>query len=440
MEVILFIAAVFVILMIVLFIGTPISMGLGFVGIAGILIFLDKSLITGIATNVYNQSLSITTVMIPMFILMAEFLSNSNIASELFDVIKRRLKRLPANLAISSVVTTTAFSALCGSAPAAAATMGKISIPSMLKNGYRSSFAAGTQAAGGNLGIILPPSINLIIYGLITETSIVKLFMAGVFPGLLLSGMMIAYILIRYKLDPGLVKPPAELTGEAAVENEKKFTVWRDAGTVVPVVVLIVLIFTLLYTGVATAAETAAIGAIGAAIIVFMQRKMNTDVVKKTLRNTTSTSCMIMFLMFGGMAFTLFLTVMGLPQSMSSIIITASPSPWITMAVVCVLFVAIGLFVDPVSLMLIILPFTSPFIFAMGFDKIWFGVVVTIACAIGMITPPVGMNLFVLRANSSLPMRVIINGALPYVMILLLGLGILTVFPGLATFLPSRMF
>ena len=439
MEVVLFIVAVFAALMAVLFIGTPIAMGLGFIGIAGIAIFLDTGLFGAIATNTYNQALSITTVMIPMFILMAEFLANSDIALDLFDVIRRRMKKVPANLAISSVVATTIFSALCGSAPASAATMGKISIPSMLKNGYNKSFAAGTQAAGGNLGIILPPSINFIIYGMITETSIVKLFLAGVFPGILVSIMMIIYILIRNKLDPNLIKPPAGMTGTDSAEDEKKFTIWQDAGTVVPVITLIAVIFTLLYSGIATAAETAAVGAIGAAIIVIMRRRMSKDLMKKTLRNATSTSCMIMFLMFGGMAFTMFLTVMGLPQSMSRIIINASPDPWITMVVVCILFIIFGCFVDPVSLMLIILPFTSPFIFALGFDKIWFGVVVTITCAIGMITPPVGMNLFVLKGATGVPMGDIVRGAIPYVFMLVLSVVIISFFPWLATYLPSRI-
>jgi len=439
MEVVLFTVAVFGALMLVLFIGTPISMGLGFIGVTGIIIFIDSSLLAAIATTTFNQSLSITTVMIPMFILMAEFLSNSNIATELFDVIRRRLKRLPANLALSSVVSTTIFSALCGSAPASAATMGRISVPSMLKNGYLKSFAAGTQAAGGNLGIILPPSINFIIYGMITETSIVRLFLAGVFPGLMISVMMIIYILIRNKLDPNLIKPPAEQTGEAAAQDEKQFTVWRDAGVVVPVVVLIAVIFTLLYSGIATAAETAAIGAIGAAIIVFLQKRMTPEILKKTMRNTTSTSCMILFLMFGGLAFTMFLTVMGLPQAMSGLIISASPNPWVTMLVVCIVFITIGLFVDPVSLMLIILPFTSPFIFALGFDKVWFGVIVTITCAIGMITPPVGMNLFVLKGATGVPMADIIRGAVPYVCIFILSILIICFFPGIALYLPSRL-
>ena len=439
MEVILFTAVIFVVLMFVLFIGTPIAMGLGFLGIMGIIIFLDSSLIAALATNTYNQSLSITTVMIPMFILMAELLSNSNIATELFDVIRRRLKRVPANLAISSVVASTVFAALCGSAPASAATIGRISIPSMLKNGYVRSFAAGTQAAGGNLGIIIPPSINFIIYGMITETSIVKLFIAGVFPGLMISAMMIVYILVRNKLDPNLIRPPANIGEIIKEQNSKKISLWHDAVTIGPVFILIVIIFTLLYSGIATAAETAAIGAIGAAIIVFLQKKMSSEVVKKTLRNTTSTSCMILFLMFGGMAFTMFLTVMGLPQSMSSLVISSSPNPWITMLIVCIVFLILGCFVDTVSLMLIILPFTSPFIFALGFDPVWFGVIVTIACAIGMITPPVGMNLFVLKGATGIPMGDIIRGSVPYVIIFVIAIIIICIFPGLALYLPNRM-
>jgi len=273
---------------------------------------------------------------------------------------------------------------------------------------------------------------------MITETSIVKLFLAGVLPGIMIAIMMIIYILIRNKLDPNLIKHPSVTDGTVAQE-EKKFTAWQDAGAVVPVIVLIALIFTLLYSGVATAAETAAIGAIGAAIIVIMQRRMTADTMKKTMKNTVSTSCMIMFLMFGGMTFTMFLTVMGLPQSMSGLIINASPNPWITVLIVCIVFVILGCFVDPVSLMLIVLPFTSPFIFALGFDPIWFGVVVTIACAIGMITPPVGMNLFVLKGATGIPMGDIVRGAVPYVLMLALSIVIICIFPGLATYLPSRM-
>lgn len=439
METILFTVAVFAALIFVLFLGTPIGLGLGFLGVAGILIYLNPNLLVTVASNAYNQSLGVTTVMIPMFVIMAEFLSNSNIAGDLFDVISRRLKKLPANLAISSIITSALFAAVCGSAPATAAAMGKISIPSMRKHGYRDSLAAGTQAAGGNLGIIIPPSINFILYGMITETSIVSLFVAGVFPGIMLAVIMISYVLIHKKIDPTLIVPPPEDSKTADKGGDRKQSLGWDMAIVIPVVLLVVVVFWMLYSGTASAAETAAVGAIGSLIIVLAQRRMTKDVLTKTLLSSVSTTCMIMVLMFGGMAFSLFLTVMGLPQALSNVVISAGLNRWFTFIIVNIIFLVLGCFMDPLSMMLIVLPFTFPFIKAMGFDPVWFGVIVTINCAIGMITPPVGMNLFVLKGVTKYPMSTIIRGVIPYVVIFALSIVILCIFPSIATFLPSRM-
>ena len=289
---------IFIALLVVLFIGTPISLGIGFLGVAGILIFLPPQLMDQLALITYNQTISMTTLMIPLYILMAEFLANSNIAADLFDVISRRLKKIPANMAVSSIVASALFSALCGSAPATAATIGRFSVPAMLKNGYSPSIAGGTQATGGNLGILIPPSINLIIYGLITETSVAKLFMAGTIPGIMLAVMMIAYVMIRSKVDPKMIIPPKELVEETPVQ---KYSIFKDITTVGPMILLIAIIFITLYSGIATATETAAIGAVLAGIIVILQRRMNKKCISATLLNTASTTCMILFLMFGGL-------------------------------------------------------------------------------------------------------------------------------------------
>ncbi|MDR3296191.1 MAG: TRAP transporter large permease [Clostridiales Family XIII bacterium] len=437
MNTLLLLVVLFALLIAILLIGTPIGLGIGFLGVAGILAFLSPKLLAQLCTITYNQATSVTTLMIPMFILMAEFLANSNMAADLFEVISRRLKRLPANLAISSVVSSAIFSAVCGSAPATAATLGRISIPTMLKKGYSATLAGGTQAAGGNLGILIPPSINFILYGMITETNVVKLFMAGVFPGILIALMMIVYILVRNKLDPGMIVPPAESADEAAEKPSP--SLGFDIVTVVPILVLILVIFGILYSGIATATESAAIGAIGAAVVVLIQRRMTADCVKKTLLNTTSTSCMILFLMFGGLVFALFLTVLGLPQELSGLVVNASPNRWITFIVVNIIFIILGCFMEPLSIMLIVLPFVFPFMKALGFDPVWLGVVITINCAIGMITPPVGMNLFVLKGATGLPISDIIRGVIPYIAIFALAIILLCVFPGIATFLPGSM-
>jgi C4-dicarboxylate transporter DctM subunit len=427
----------FFILLVILFIGTPISFGIGFLGVAGILIFLPKSMLSQLCLIAYSQATSSTTVMIPLFILMAEFLANSDMAADLFEVISRRLRRIPANLAIASVVASAIFSAVCGSAPATAATLGRISIPAMLRKGYKPSLVAGTQAAGGNLGILIPPSINFIMYGLVTETSVVKLFVAGVLPGILIAVMMIMYILIRNKFDKGMIVPPKD---EGAKEQELiNKPIGYDMMTIAPVVILIILIFGILYSGIATATESASIGAIGAFVIVLIQRRMTRTCMKKTLLNTASTSCMILFLMFGGLIFAFFLTAINLPQELSSFIIEASPNRWATFIIVNIIFLILGCFMDPLSIMLIVLPFVFPFMTALGFDPVWLGVIITINCAIGMITPPVGMNLFVLKGVSNLSMEQIIRGVVPYVWIFLLAIVIISVFPGIATWLPSTM-
>jgi len=437
METLLIVLGIFAVLIVILMLGTPISLGIGFLGVAGILLFLDPRILPQLGTITFNQATSPTVIMIPMFILMAEFLANSNVAGDLFEALNRRMKKLPANLAIVSVVASAIFSAVCGSAPATAASIGRISIPTMLKNGYCQKFAAGTQAAAGNLGILLPPSINLIIFGMITETSIVRLFMAVVFPGLMITGMMIAYIIIRYKLDPKMITPPP-VTATGPQETEK-ISLGRDLLTVVPIVTLVVVIFTVLYTGIATATESAAIGAIGAGIIVAIQRRMTKTCIQKTLLNTASISCMILFLMFGGLVFALFLTLMGLPQEISSFILGVSPNPWVVFIIVNVIFLILGLFLEPMSVMIIVLPFVFPSMLNMGFDPVWLGVVLTINCAVSKITPPVGMNLFVLKASTGVPIGDIVRGVMPYVLIFLLAIVIVSLFPGLATFLPSTM-
>lgn len=429
---------VFVALLAVLFIGTPIAFGVGFLGVAGIVLVLGKpALLDQICTITYNQSTSPTTMMIPLFIIMAEFLANSNIAADMYEVISRRLRKLPCNLGIASVISSAIFSAVCGSAPATVATLGRVSIPAMLKKGYRPSVAAGTQAAGGNLGILIPPSINFIIYGLITETSVVKLFISGVIPGILIAAMMIAYLLIRNKLDKTMLVPPKEPAAEEA--QPVRHSLGFDIITVLPIVALILVIFGTLYSGVCTATESAAIGAIGAGVIVLIQRRMTRNCMKATLLNSAKTSCMIFFLMFGGLVFAQFLTVQGLPQQLSNAIVTASPNKWVTFLIVMVIFLILGCFMEPLSIMYIVLPFVFPFMTQLGFDPIWLGVVITINCAIGMITPPVGMNLFVLKGSTGIPMGTVIKGVIPYIIIFTAAIILCCIFPGIATWLPTTM-
>lgn len=431
-------AVMFLVLILILFLGTPISLGIGFLGMSGILIFLSPDLLNQLSLITFSQTTSVTTLMIPLFVMMAEWLSNSGVAADMFDTIARRLHKLPGNLAIASVVASTIFSAVCGSAPATAATVGTISIPSMKKAGYDGRLAAGLQAAGGCLGILIPPSITFIMYGIITETSIAELFMAGIIPGIMMSLLLIVYALVQLKLHPasGMV-----ITEEDKARFEDKKALMRhDFASIVPIMVLIIIVLGCLYTGIATATESAAIGAVGALLLVIGRKRLTKACIKMTMLNTTKNSCMILFMMIGGLVFSFFLTAYGLPQELATTMLTISPNKWVTFAAVMIVMLILGCFLEPVGILMITMPFVFPTLTAMGFDPIWLGVECTIACMVGMITPPVGMNLFVLKGCvPGLDLATVIKGAIPMCVLMLISLVIIALFPAIATFLPASM-
>lgn len=423
-------------LLIVLFIGTPIAFGLGFLGVLGTVLFLTPAQLSQIPNIAFSQATSSTTLIIPLFILMAEILACSNIAHDLFDVISRRLRRIPANLAISSIVSSAVFSAVCGSSPATAATIGTISIPSMLKKNYQARLAAGVQAAGGTLGILIPPSITFVVYGIITETSIVKLFMAGILPGIMLTLLLILFTLLWVKVDPGLIASAGK-TGE---ENETgKVSLSHDVARVLPMVALILLVLGFLYFGVVTPTEAGAVGAVGALLLVLLQRRMTRQGMRLALVRTSRTSIMILFLMFGGLSFSFLVSAIGLPQELAEFIIDLSPNRWVTLIGVNVLLLILGCLLEPIGMLIITLPFLFPTLMAQGFDPVWLGVLITINVEIGMITPPVGLNLFVLKGAAGVSMAEVIRGSFPFMFVLLLGMVIIMLFPQLSLYIPSTM-
>ncbi|MGB9886009.1 MAG: TRAP transporter large permease [Moorellales bacterium] len=431
-----------VLLVAVLFSGMPIAFGLGFLSVLGILLFMQPAQLSQLVNIAFTQGTSSTILMIPLFILMAEILGGANIATDLFDTVNRRLRRVRANLAVSSIVASAIFSALCGSSPATAATIGTASIPAMLKKGYKPSFAAGVQAAGGTLGILIPPSIALAVYGIITETSIAKLFMAGLLPGVVLALLLVVFTMIWTKFNPSLLGTAGgSAAGRSALEEDSggKVGMVRDLATTLPVVTLVILILCFLYFGWATPTEVGAIGAVGALLIGIGQRRLHWDTLSAVFLRTTRTSCMIMFMMFGGLSLVFVISSLGLPQEIAQAIINLSPNRWVTLIAVNVLLLILGCLLEPIGMMVITLPFIFPTLLAQGFDPIWLGVLLTINVEVGMITPPVGLNLFVLRGVSGLSMKDIMSGTLPFVIVLLAAMVMLMFWPELALFLPSTM-
>lgn len=452
-------ACIIVILLIAIFIGTPVATAIGFTGVAALLLFMGPNFLSQFGIIAYEQGISMNQLIAPLFILMAEFLARGGIAEDLYRVLNKYLHKLKGGLALSTTIACTIFAALCGSSPATAASIGRISVGSMTKRGYDPAFAIGTVAGGGTLGIMIPPSITFVTYGILTETSIAKLLMAGLLPGIMLSALMCVSIVIRVRRNPTLIgdtkkavaaakaqheaRMAAEAARPATVEIdeslEKKTTVWQDLKLAVPAFVLIIVVLGAMYTGIATATESAGLGAVGAFIILILQGRMKLPIFTEAMKATARTSAMIIFLLIGGFCLSYVISYLGLAQSLASIIASTGLNRWVIMILLYVLWFVLGCLMDPGSMVILTIPFVFETLTSLGFDPIWIGVVSTLCVEIGMITPPVGLNLFILRSSTDVPMTQIIKGALPYVLVLAIGLVILNIFPGIALFLPSLM-
>ncbi len=433
-------AIVVFILLFSIFVGAPVAFALGFTAAASIVLFIEPSQLANIGAIAFKQTTSINQLVIPLFVLMAEILAQGGVATDIYSVLNKWLKRFKGGLAITATLASTIFAALCGSSPATAATIGRISVKEMTDSGYKGSFAAGTVVAGGTLGIMIPPSIAFVTYGIITETSIVKLLMAGLLPGLMMSAILCISIIIRTRINPDLV---GEVKGEIS-ESKQSYKYNRselpgDLRTLLPSAILISVVLGGMYTGVATATESAAIGCIGAFVIVIAHKRLTKKMFTDILCNTMKTSTMIMFLVLCGLALSYAISFIGIPQYLTNLITATGASKWTIMILLYVLWFILGCLMDPGSMIVLTIPFIFPTLIELGFDPIWVGVVSTLCVEIGMITPPVGLNLFVLRSVSDVPMKDIIVGSIPYVFILIFCLVILSIFPQISLFLPSGM-
>lgn len=441
MEIAFFLVALLVVFML----GVPIAFGLGFIGVLGTLVFLDPAQLSQLVEIAYENGISTSQMVAPLFILMAELIANGGIATDIYNVLSKWLKKIPGSLGLSTIGASTIFAALCGSSPATAVTIGKIAIPEMIHHGYKPSLAIGTTVAGGTLGIMIPPSMTFIVYGIITQTSILKLFMAGIIPGLLLSFMLCVFIFIRVVLNPSLVQHKASVPVAAASETAiakaavEQDSFVKDALRMFPALGLVLVIMISMYLGWATPTEAGGIGAFGALFIVLALKRLTWSKFLFILKETAKTSAMILFIVIGGLCFSFVVSSLGIPQLLSDLIISLSISKWVTLTLFYVLLLILGCLMDPVSMVVVTMPFLFPALTALGFDPIFLGVTATLLVEIGMITPPVGMNLFVIKGITGLPFNDVVRGSLPFVGVLILGLLILTIFPEIVLFIPNLM-
>lgn len=425
--------SVIIILFLILLLGfgTPIAFCLGALGATGIIAFLDWGTLYQIAEIAADSGTSLFMLTLPLFILMAEVVSFSGVGDDLYSAAQDWLSWLPGGLAISSIATCTGFAAISGSSPATAATVGLIAIPEMLKRGYNRYLAVGAIAAGGTLGILIPPSITMIIYGIITEVSIGKLFMAGIIPGILLSLLLSVAIAGAVTLKPSLAPRSQGVSWSRRFSSLKR--VWAF-------LVLAISIIGSIYAGIATPTESAAIGATLSIVIALIYRRLTFKALHGALLRTVGVTAMIMFLVIGGNVMAFLLSTLSIPQYLTEAVTALSMSKWSIMIMINIVLIAMGCLLDPMAIMVISLPILFPIVTQLGFDPVWFGIVVTINVEMGMITPPVGLNLFILKGSvPGVTMKDVVGGSLPFLFLLMLGLALIMLFPPLATWLPGQM-
>jgi C4-dicarboxylate transporter, DctM subunit len=425
--------SILLVFLLILFIGlgTPIAFALGFLGLTGIVAFLSPGNLYQIAEIAAATGTNLFMITLPLFILMAEVVSFSGVGDDMYTAAHHWFSWLPGGLAISSIATCTGFAAICGSSPATAATIGLISIPEMIKRGYNRYLAVGSIAAGGTLGILIPPSITMVLYGVITEVSVGKLFIAGIIPGIVLAAILSTAIAVAVKLKPELAPRIESVTWKQRFASLKR--IWAF-------LLIALSIIGTIYTGIATPTESAAIGATFSIIVAFLYRRMGIRALHGAIVRAAAVTAMIMFMVIGGNTLAFLLSTLAIPQYVTELITSLDVSRWTIMIIINIILLIMGCLLDPMAILVISLPILFPIVTKLGFDPVWFGIIVTINVEVGMITPPVGLNLFILKgAVPDISMKDIVIGSLPFVFLLILGLVVVMVFPSLATWLPGKM-
>ncbi|MHA3915166.1 TRAP transporter large permease [Halovulum sp. GXIMD14793] len=417
----------------VLFSGVSVALGLLIVSAGFLLVFDGVRSLELMPELLFGKLDNFALLSIPMFIMMGASIASTRAGADLYEALERWLTRVPGGLVISNLGACALFSAMSGSSPATCAAIGKMGIPEMRKRGYPDAIASGSIAAGGTLGILIPPSVTMIVYGIATETSIGRLFLAGVFPGLLLVVLFMAWSLYA-----------TWKSGDTAVLNPKRYS-WREKFEILPrVLPFLAIILGVLYTmygGIATPSETAAIGALLClAVAMVIYRLWHPADLWIVLRDSTKESVMILFIIAAAGVFSYMLSSLSITQSIAEWIGTLDVNRWVLMGAINVFLLIAGFFLPPVAVILMAAPILLPIIETAGFDPIWFAVVLTINMEIGLISPPVGLNLYVINGIApDISLKTILRGSLPFVACMIVAIILLCVLPGIATWLPNAV-
>jgi len=418
---------------VILFSGVSVAVGLLIVSALFLLIFDGARSLEMMPEIFFADLNSFTILSIPMFIIMGAAVASTRAGADLFEALERWLTRVPGGLVVSNLGACALFAAMSGSSPATCAAIGKMGIPEMQKRGYPDGVAAGSIAAGGTLGILIPPSVTMIVYGIATETSIGRLFLSGILPGVLLTMLFMAWSIYA-----------TWRSGNAAVLSPRSYSLKEKLEIlprVLPFVLVIIGVLYAMYGGIATTSETAAVGAIlclGMAIVIY--RMWNPKSIWGVLRDSTRESVMILFIMAAAGVFSYMMSSLFITQSVAQWIADLAVNRWVLMAIINLFLLVAGFFLPPVAVILMTAPILMPILEAAQFDPYWFAVILTINMEIGLITPPVGLNLFVINSIApKIPLKTILLGSLPYVGCMFLAILILCFVPELATWLPDAV-
>ena len=421
------------ILTLFLILGSGVWIGLALSGVAwvGMQLFSSRPAGDAMAVTIWGSSSSWTLTALPLFIWMGEILFRTRLSQDMFHGLAPWLQSLPGRLLHTNVAGCTIFAAVSGSSAATCATIGKMTLPELNRRGYPDNMVVGTLAGAGTLGLLIPPSIIMIVYGVTADVSIAKLFIAGVIPGLMLAGLFSAYIIVWALRNPGLI--PAAERSYSFIEKI------RESRTLIPVVLLIAAVLGSIYTGIATATEAAAVGVVGALVLSAVQGTLNWASFRDALMGATRLYCMIALILAGAAFLTLSMGYIGLPRHLAEWIAELGLSQFQLIVVLTVFYIVLGCFLDGISMVVLTMGVIMPTVTKAGIDPIWFGIFIVLVVELAQITPPVGFNLFVLQGMTGRELPWIARATLPMFGVMVFAVLLLYWFPGLATWLPEKM-
>ena len=425
--------SIFFISVLLLFLSTGVWVALSMIGVSSIAMTLFTSRPVGdaMATTIWGTSSSWTLTALPLFVWMGEILFRTRLSENLFEGLSPWMKKLPGGLIHVNVVGCALFAAISGSSAATVATVGKMSIPELRKRNYPEKILLGSLAGSGTLGLLIPPSIILIIYGVTVQESIAKLFVAGIIPGIMIALIFMSYVILWSLFNKK--EMPRMINQYSFADKIKK------SGQLFPVILLILSVIGSIYTGIATATEAASLGVVGSLILSYFQKSLNWSNFKSSLLGATKTSCMISFILAGSSFLSLAMGFTGLPRNLALWINSLELSPYILIFALMLFYIILGMFLDGISAVVLTMAIIEPMIRQAGFDMIWFGIFLVVVVEMAQITPPVGFNLFVLQGMAGKDMGFIAKSAFPLFLLMILSTIIIIFFPDIVMWLPDQM-